>query len=206
MAIYDNNGSTNAEIGKLYDNNGTTSSQIGKVYDNNGTTNSLIYTAWNGEIYLNGDEITELTGGWTTYKGQAGSITKNTNSVTVTMTKGSYSGEQRYSIMYTANKINLTNYKTISINSDWVKCTTYDGGYPAVLAFGVTAETPPFKNANLFISPPAGLKSTNAKTSGNPSSFSVEALSGSYYIFVGLGSNNNCKSEATLTVKEIKMS
>ena len=43
MAIYDNNGSTNAEIGKLYDNNGTTSTQIGKVYDNNGTTNSLIY-------------------------------------------------------------------------------------------------------------------------------------------------------------------
>ena len=45
MAIYDNNGSTNAEIGKLYDNNGTTSNQIGKVYDNNGTTNSLIYSA-----------------------------------------------------------------------------------------------------------------------------------------------------------------
>lgn len=43
MAIYDNNGTTSYEIGKLYDNNGTTSSQIGKVYDNNGTTNSLIY-------------------------------------------------------------------------------------------------------------------------------------------------------------------
>ena len=45
MAIYDNNGTTNAEIGKLYDNDGTTNYQIGKVYDNNGTTNSLIYSA-----------------------------------------------------------------------------------------------------------------------------------------------------------------
>ena len=43
MAIYDNNGSTNYEIGKLYDNNGSTSSQIHVVWDNNGTTNSLIY-------------------------------------------------------------------------------------------------------------------------------------------------------------------
>lgn len=45
MAIYDNNGTSNFEIGKIYDNNGTTSTQIAKVYDNNGTTNSLIYTA-----------------------------------------------------------------------------------------------------------------------------------------------------------------
>lgn len=43
MAIYDNNGSTSTEIGKLYDNNGSTSSQIHVVYDNNGTTSYEIY-------------------------------------------------------------------------------------------------------------------------------------------------------------------
>ena len=43
MAIYENDGTANYEIGKLYDNDGTTSYQIGKVYDNNGTTNSLLY-------------------------------------------------------------------------------------------------------------------------------------------------------------------
>lgn len=43
MAIYDWNGTTTHEIGKLYDNDGTTNYQIGKVYDNNGTTDSLIY-------------------------------------------------------------------------------------------------------------------------------------------------------------------
>ena len=45
MAIYDNNGTTNTEIGKLWDNNGSTSSQIHIVYDNNGTSSFEIYRA-----------------------------------------------------------------------------------------------------------------------------------------------------------------
>lgn len=43
MAVYDYDGTTSREIGKLYDNNGSTSSQIDKVYDNDGTTSRLIY-------------------------------------------------------------------------------------------------------------------------------------------------------------------
>ncbi len=45
MPIYDYDGTTTYQIGKLYDNDGSTNYQIGKVYDNDGTTNSLIYTA-----------------------------------------------------------------------------------------------------------------------------------------------------------------
>lgn len=45
MPIYDNNGTTTYQIGKVYDFNGTTTYQIGKVYDNNGTTTYQIYTA-----------------------------------------------------------------------------------------------------------------------------------------------------------------
>lgn len=45
MPIYDNNGTTNYEIGVLYDNDGTTNYQIGKIYDNDGTTNCLIYSS-----------------------------------------------------------------------------------------------------------------------------------------------------------------
>lgn len=41
--IYDNNGTTNLEIGKLYDNNGSSNFQIKEVYDNNSTSNNLIY-------------------------------------------------------------------------------------------------------------------------------------------------------------------
>lgn len=45
MAIYDNDGTANYEIGKLYDNDGTANHQIGAVYDFDGTANFLIYTA-----------------------------------------------------------------------------------------------------------------------------------------------------------------
>ena len=45
MPIYDNDGTTNYQIGNLYDADDTTRYQIGKVYDNDGTANSLIYSA-----------------------------------------------------------------------------------------------------------------------------------------------------------------
>lgn len=54
MPIYDNNGTTNYEIGKLYDNDGTTNYQIGKVHDNDGTTNRLIYGGIPDSIIVNG--------------------------------------------------------------------------------------------------------------------------------------------------------
>lgn len=44
MAIYDNDGTANYEIGKLYDNDGTVNHQIGAVYDFDGTSDFLIYT------------------------------------------------------------------------------------------------------------------------------------------------------------------
>lgn len=55
MAIYDHNGTSTAEIGKLYDHNGTSTTQIGKVFDNNGASNRLIYSA---------EETATLTGAW----------------------------------------------------------------------------------------------------------------------------------------------
>lgn len=45
MAIYDYDGTTNYEIGKIYDYDGSSNHQIGKVYDYDGTTNRLIYSA-----------------------------------------------------------------------------------------------------------------------------------------------------------------
>lgn len=45
MPIYDWNGSTNTQIGKVYDFNGSVNTQIGRVYDHNGSVNTLIYTA-----------------------------------------------------------------------------------------------------------------------------------------------------------------
>lgn len=54
MAIYDNDGTTKHEIGKLYDADSTTKYQIGEVYDHIGTTKSLIYKA--ELVLLNGPE------------------------------------------------------------------------------------------------------------------------------------------------------
>ena len=45
MPIYDKDGTTSLEIGKLYDNDGTANHQIGKAYDHDGTASSLIYSA-----------------------------------------------------------------------------------------------------------------------------------------------------------------
>ena len=45
MAIYDYDGTTNNEIGKLHDWDGTTSHQLGKGYDWDGTTSHLFYSA-----------------------------------------------------------------------------------------------------------------------------------------------------------------
>ena len=74
MAIYDNNGTTSAEIGKLYDNDGTTNHQIGKVYDTDGTTSSLIYSA---------EEQHSLS-----VSVQQGSGSKNWNDATFTVPSG----------------------------------------------------------------------------------------------------------------------
>ena len=72
MPIYDNDGTTNYEIGKLYDNDGTTDHQIGKVYDNNGTTDYLIYSAeetiFSGVSFNSGATLSGGDGGANMYK------------------------------------------------------------------------------------------------------------------------------------------
>lgn len=67
MPIYDFDGSTSREIGKLYDNNGTTSSQIKEVYDNDGTASRLVYKDAPDYLFNWGDNR-EITGGWSTKK------------------------------------------------------------------------------------------------------------------------------------------
>lgn len=45
MPVFDNDRTTQHQIGKIYDNDRTTSHQIGKVYDWDGTASHLIYSA-----------------------------------------------------------------------------------------------------------------------------------------------------------------
>ena len=60
MTMYDWDGTTTRELGKVYDWDGTTSHQLGKGYDWDGTTNNLIYSA--ELVLLNG---TENQNAWT---------------------------------------------------------------------------------------------------------------------------------------------
>lgn len=67
MPIYDFDGSTSREIGKLYDWNGSTNSQIKEVYDFDGTTSRLIYKDAPDYLFNWGDNA-EITGGWSVKK------------------------------------------------------------------------------------------------------------------------------------------
>lgn len=103
MAIYDNDGTTRYEIGKLYDNDGTTNYQIGKVYDNDGTTNNLIYSA----------EETIFPPRTTTWTRSGVSTDSNANDERIyTYCNGS---SQTNSQMYTT--LDLTSFNTITFTA-----------------------------------------------------------------------------------------
>lgn len=109
MAMYDWNGTTASELGKVYDWDGTTSHQLGKGYDWDGTTNHLIYNA-EEEIFNNG-----LKNGYT------GKLIFNTtnkgavsgNSITLTPSAwGSVAGD---TIAIFTPAIDLSKYKSVTI-------------------------------------------------------------------------------------------
>ena len=110
MAIYDNDGTSTREIGKLYDNNGTSNFQIGKVYDNDGTSNHLIYTsAWS--LIENWSIITKFSG----YTGDYGSspdsntsLSKSGNNIIYKYGGGSQS-------IHCLPAFDVTKYSSVSI-------------------------------------------------------------------------------------------
>lgn len=116
MPIYDNNGTTSQEIGKLYDNNGTTSSQISKVYDNNGTTSSLIYSGIPDYLFKSGDNI-EYTGGWT-----SSIVSNNTTNYyaladsNMRIHPGTNGNSTIRIFIHTRKPIDVTNINAISVN------------------------------------------------------------------------------------------
>lgn len=110
MSIYDDDGATNYQVGKVYDNDGTANFQIGKVYDNNGSVNSLIYSA-EQELYTGGNEHTEITGGYTIRTVQ-GSVTYPTDNIWV-YCNGS---ADTACCAYSAKKINVSGYSTLVVH------------------------------------------------------------------------------------------
>lgn len=116
MPIYDNDGTTEYEIGKVYDYNGTTWNQIGKIYDNDGTTDTLIYNAEAVVIGPNAD----YTGGWTLHTGLYLDMTASTGSITSSglynmKCVGSYGNHDGAVNVYSTEAIDLTAWDTLTL-------------------------------------------------------------------------------------------
>lgn len=123
MPIYDSNGTTIYQIGKVYDNNGSANTQIGKIYDSNGAVNSLIYSA-----------ETVLTGGTVKWDCQ----NKTSSSYAWTICTWDLSGCNTVTFTYTDNT-NLyywTSPKGTCSHSSWLRFSFADGTLSSTLASG----------------------------------------------------------------------
>ena len=63
-------------------------------------------------LYNAGNKCEDITGGWTEVKGSHGYVTWNSTSFNITYTNVS---PGRYAHIYTKNKINVSNYKTLTV-------------------------------------------------------------------------------------------
>ena len=142
MPIYDFDGSTSREIGKLYDNNGTTSSQIKEVYDNDGPASRLVYKDAPDYLFNWGDNR-EITGGWSTKK-----YVLSGNSGTNTMVGadfldpwlGSTGTSTRRIYIHTNKAVNVTDLKTINMyyeGSHTVTCADTNVSWWGIEHFGI---------------------------------------------------------------------
>ena len=151
MAIYDNDGTIDYELGRVYDNDGTADYQIGKVYDNDGTTNSLAYSA-EVPLYNRGDLCTDITGGWSTSKYSADgwhttgiSMSKAAESLNTTLAKDD---NNMCGSFFTTNKVDLTGYSKLCVE--------------ATVTANSTARTP-FRYGAYTAKPTADSRGTHAK-------------------------------------------
>lgn len=181
MPIYDNNGTTSYEIGKLYDHNGTSATQIGAVYDNNGTTSSLIYKA---------EEEVSVSSGVSMYKNTTGLGTQTYSNLTAedSNTSGGY----------------VIRYKAVTV-TDWdtltVKWTAQSGTY-GIVYVGVksTVTDNPLDGTNNSISTFAeGTKVS--KTSTQTTTVNVSSRTGTIYleILVSARSSVDAVAKASIT-------
>ena len=168
MPIYDNDGTTNYEIGKLYDNDGTADHQIGKVYDNNGTANSLIYEA-ELMIYQNG-VYDSSTGGFVKYEA------KNSGGFSITSTYLRIFADRYDTVggntwVRTINPIDLTNFSTLTF-------TAYRNSTHSSVTTTVGFDT----STSVAWANPTYNVSVGYNTTGVNYTLDVSNLSGNYYL------------------------
>lgn len=205
------------EIGKLF----VGSNQISKVYKGD----VLVYSANPDALYNAGDQVQDITGGWSKHKtlmtnsthitgwpyGPNGTVTFNSTNV-----KLAYGGSYGGVMINTANAINFANE---NIKSLTINCSTTIGGWgyedskwSAGLTYAtwVIALVPTIADEQAYTKVYAhdygnnyidGTSSTTKTESFQKTLNNLNSLTGSYYIVVGL--YRSTPGEFSMTVNSI---
>lgn len=144
---------------------------------------------WNGELYKSGNEYQSITGGWigrrpSGYFSSNGSVLKNTATIKTV------AGWNQYIAAVTSQKIDLTNYNTLSF-----KVTDFQYGNGRYLFLCVFTDT--YKDSDAIIRIPQGsiIKGINV--------MDISALKNKYYIGFGCASEGGT---SYIEVSEVFMS
>ena len=173
MAVYDYNGTTYKELSKIYDYNGANYFQQSKVYDYNGTTYNLLYTSWDGELLVGGDEIVDVTGGYdpTKYTGSTWMLNASNNGSAIS----THSGSGTWHKTGTVNKINVSEYSKITFT---ISCP--NGCYTLNTHFGLyNNQTSDYHNDVVHT---GDLNYTNGGVYERTYTLDISSLTGTYFL------------------------
>lgn len=224
MPIYDNDGTTSREIGKLYDYNGTTSSQTKEVYDFDGTTSRLIYKDAPDYLFNWGDN-TEITGGWSVKnKSVNGDGNGYVNASSLQIWNGSklagMNNSNQWTYIHTNKMVDFTELKSVSAilsgavtlnNSSWA--AAWWGMENFGLALSQTLPDPnqmdetafPYKayTSNWVRGPQEPLNGPSSITiPAQTFTIDTASITGSYYVLLVM-SSYDCWSDTRFTFTQI---
>lgn len=152
---------------------------------------------WIRYLYNVGDECTSITGGWVIVDTASnGSVTKNSKSITLDAT--GVTGQNHIVVIYTAEKIDVSDMSKISVNDDFVKNMQGNAqGY-----FGLYESQP----TSYSVLDGKGVACCHIASWTNPTApfqLPVGSISGEYYVVIGIYVGGEATQKMTLDVKEV---
>ena len=148
-----------------------------------GQSKSVELSYWHGELYYNGNQYVDITGGWIKYENTI-TITFGASSITAT---GGVSGSPNMSSIYTSKKVDLSAYNALRVTA------TNDSTDIAYAQLKVT-------NSNSQVDENAVSYSNLEKGTNIETTLDVSSLSGEYYISICFRNQT-----ANFTITKIEM-
>lgn len=199
-AVYISNG-TNFdpyEIFILNEDKTTWDKYVPYIYNSNSSSWEPYGFSLPSTYYLDGNEYTDITGGWGT-KISYGSITKNEDNIAFSLT-GEYGGayyQSSYGGIYTSKPVDLTDIKTITINDDYIVSLNRSS-----VCIGISRC--PVQSVNNM----RDLENIRTDEWESPDeagcTLDVSEALGHYHIFIGCAVQSYTDSVAELKITEIK--